>query len=86
MSAGTVKHCDNYQYVEEYRWQLLSDIQDYINKYTLFYPRAFDEESLKHADKEEHGDGPIIYEEPNRILFTKPNVTLQLNVLYNIRL
>ena len=76
VSAETVEHCD--------KWKNIDDCVDkwYSGLHKgAFNPGAFDEERLKQI-KEEHGDGPIIYEKPNRILFmilSKPvssNVTL----------
>ena len=76
VSAETVEHCD--------KWKNIDDCSDkwYSGLHKgAFNPGAFDEERLKQI-KEEHGDGPIIYEKPNRILFmilSKPvssNVTL----------
>ena len=63
MSADTIEHCD--------KWK---SIDDCIDKWysglhkEAFDPEAFDKERLKQI-KEEYGDGPIIYEEPNGILF-----------------
>ena len=62
-SAETVEHRD--------KWK---NIDDCIDKWFsglhrgAFDPEKFDKEKLQKM-KEEYGDGPIVYEEPNGILF-----------------
>ena len=63
VSAEIIEHRDGWKNIDNCIDKWYSGLHK-----GAFNPEKFDEEKLQQI-REEYGDGPIVYEEPNRILF-----------------